>query len=138
MAAEVGDIDVLFNCAGFVHHGTILDCTPKDWDFSFSINVRSMYLVTRAFLPGMLKKGSVITSYSIHYTKLYDEIPVLGRAIEDRAVVHEARAVEQYVDVADLGCDAPDRLLVGGVQLARADPVAPFELTDGLGSYNFV
>jgi 2-keto-3-deoxy-L-fuconate dehydrogenase len=67
VAAEVGDIDVLFNCAGFVHHGTILDCTPKDWDFSFNINVRSMYLVTRAFMPGMLKngKGSIINMASV-------------------------------------------------------------------------
>ncbi|KPK05742.1 MAG: oxidoreductase [Betaproteobacteria bacterium SG8_39] len=67
VAAEVGDIDVLFNCAGFVHHGTILDCTPKDWDFSFNINVRSMYLVARAFLPGMLKKGggSIINMASV-------------------------------------------------------------------------
>jgi 2-keto-3-deoxy-L-fuconate dehydrogenase len=67
IAAEVGDIDVLFNCAGFVHHGTILDCTPKDWDFSFNINVRSMYLVTRAFLPGMLRKGngSIINMASV-------------------------------------------------------------------------
>src|SRR5687768_1240708 len=58
VAQEVGDIDVLFNCAGYVHHGTILDCTSKDWDFSFNLNVKSMYFVTRAFLPGMLKKGS--------------------------------------------------------------------------------
>ena len=67
VAAEVGDIDVLFNCAGYVHHGTILDCTPKDWDFSFNVNVRSMYLVTRAFLPGMLKKsrGSIINMASV-------------------------------------------------------------------------
>jgi len=67
VAADVGDIDVLFNCAGFVHHGTILDCTPQDWDFSFNINVRSMYLVTRAFLPGMLKKGagSIINMASV-------------------------------------------------------------------------
>jgi len=67
VAAEVGDIDVLFNCAGFVHHGTILDCTPKDWDFSFNINVRSMYLVTRAFMPGMLKngRGSIINMASV-------------------------------------------------------------------------
>jgi len=67
VAAEVGGVDVLFNCAGFVHHGTILDCTPKDWDFSFNINVRSMYLVTRAFLPGMLKKGggSIINMASV-------------------------------------------------------------------------
>jgi len=66
-AAEVGAIDVLFNCAGFVHHGTILDCTPQDWDFSFDVNVKSMYLVTRAFLPGMLKKGraSIINMSSI-------------------------------------------------------------------------
>jgi NAD(P)-dependent dehydrogenase (short-subunit alcohol dehydrogenase family) len=58
---------VLFNCAGFVHHGSILDCTPKDWDFSFNLNVKSMYLVTRAFLPGMLKKGggSIINMSSI-------------------------------------------------------------------------
>ena len=66
-ASDVGAIDVLFNCAGFVHHGSILDCTPKDWDFSFNLNVKSMYLVTRAFLPGMLKKGrgSIINMSSI-------------------------------------------------------------------------
>jgi len=66
-AGDVGAIDVLFNCAGYVHHGTILDCTPKDWDFSFNLNVKSMYLVTRAFLPGMLKKGrgSIINMSSI-------------------------------------------------------------------------
>jgi 2-keto-3-deoxy-L-fuconate dehydrogenase len=66
-AADVGAIDVLFNCAGFVHHGTILDCTPQDWDFSFDLNVKSMYLVTRAFLPGMLRKGggSIINMSSI-------------------------------------------------------------------------
>ncbi|MBC7802800.1 MAG: SDR family oxidoreductase [Candidatus Parcubacteria bacterium] len=67
LAAETGPIDVLFNCAGFVHHGTILDCSPRDWDFSFNLNVKSMYLVTRAFLPGMLKQGggSIINMSSI-------------------------------------------------------------------------
>ena len=67
VAAEVGDIDVLFNCAGIVHHGTILECTPKDWETAFNVNVRSMYLVTRAFLPGMLKKGrgSIINMASV-------------------------------------------------------------------------
>ena len=66
-AAEVGPVDVLFNCAGFVHHGTILECTPADWDFSFTLNVKSMYLVTRALLPGMLArgKGSIINMSSI-------------------------------------------------------------------------
>jgi len=61
-AAEVGTIDVLFNCAGHVHHGSILDCAEKDWDFSFDLNVKSMYRTCRAFLPVMLKagKGSII------------------------------------------------------------------------------
>ena len=64
---DVGDIDVLFNCAGIVHHGTILDCTPKDWEAAFNVNVKSMYLVSRAFLPGMLKKGrgSIINMASV-------------------------------------------------------------------------
>jgi 2-keto-3-deoxy-L-fuconate dehydrogenase len=57
LAAEVGPVDVLLNCAGYVHHGDLLACTPKDWDFSMNVNVRSMYLVARAFVPGMLAKG---------------------------------------------------------------------------------
>jgi 2-keto-3-deoxy-L-fuconate dehydrogenase len=66
-AGEVGEIDVLLNCAGIVHHGTILDCAPKDWDQSFAVNVKSMYLVTRAFIPGMLRKGrgSIINMASV-------------------------------------------------------------------------
>jgi len=67
VASDVGRIDILFNCAGFVHHGTILECAPGDWDFSFNLNVKSMYLVTRAFLPGMLAAGggSIINMSSI-------------------------------------------------------------------------
>src|SRR5271169_5282824 len=57
LAREVGPIDVLFNCAGFVHHGTALDCSDEDWDFSFDLNVKSMHRTIRAFLPGMLEKG---------------------------------------------------------------------------------
>lgn len=56
-AAEVGPIQVLFNCAGFVHNGTILDCEERDWDFSFDLNVKSMWRTLRAFLPGMLEAG---------------------------------------------------------------------------------
>ncbi|MBE0613657.1 MAG: SDR family oxidoreductase [Burkholderiales bacterium] len=67
LAAEVGAVDVLLNCAGYVHHGSVLDCEPADWDFSMNVNVRSMYLVSRAFLPGMLakKSGSIINMASI-------------------------------------------------------------------------
>ncbi|MGE5201778.1 MAG: SDR family oxidoreductase [Acidobacteriota bacterium] len=57
LAAELGAIDVLMNCAGFVHHGTVLDCTERDWDFTMTLNVKSMYFTIRAFLPAMLKRG---------------------------------------------------------------------------------
>ena len=57
LAAEFGTIDVLFNCAGYVHHGSILDCDEKAWEFSYNLNVTSMYRTIRAFLPGMLAHG---------------------------------------------------------------------------------
>jgi 2-keto-3-deoxy-L-fuconate dehydrogenase len=58
LAQETGPIDVLFNCAGFVHHGTVLDATDDQWQFAFNLNVRSMFWTIQAFLPGMLEKGS--------------------------------------------------------------------------------
>ncbi|XP_017515809.1 dehydrogenase/reductase SDR family member 6 isoform X2 [Manis javanica] len=66
-AKEVERLDVLFNVAGFVHHGTILDCEEKDWDFSMNLNVRSMYLMIKAFLPKMLaqKSGNIINMSSV-------------------------------------------------------------------------
>ena len=57
-AERTGTIDVLFNCAGFVHAGTILDSDESDWDCAFELNVKSMYRTIRAFLPGMLDTGS--------------------------------------------------------------------------------
>jgi 2-keto-3-deoxy-L-fuconate dehydrogenase len=59
---EFGALDVLVNCAGYVHQGTVLDCTDKDWDFSFDLNVKSMHHIIKTFLPGMLekKRGSII------------------------------------------------------------------------------
>ena len=56
-AKQVGKIDILLNAAGFVHHGTVLDCSDEDWDFSFDLNVKSMHRTIRAFLPGMLESG---------------------------------------------------------------------------------
>lgn len=66
-ATDLGALDVLFNCAGYVHHGSILECEESDWDFSFDLNVRSMYLVIRAFLPAMLESGggSIINVSSV-------------------------------------------------------------------------
>jgi 2-keto-3-deoxy-L-fuconate dehydrogenase len=57
LAKELGAIDVLFNCAGFVHHGTVLDCSEEDWAFTMNLNVRSMYLTIKSFLPAMLASG---------------------------------------------------------------------------------
>jgi NAD(P)-dependent dehydrogenase (short-subunit alcohol dehydrogenase family) len=67
VAREAGAIDVLFNCAGIVHHGSILECSEQDWDRSFDINIKSMYRVTRTLLPGMLErgKGSIINMASV-------------------------------------------------------------------------
>ena len=56
-AKEVGTADVLFNCAGFVHHGSLLDATDDQWQFGFNLNVRSMFWTIGAFLPAMLAKG---------------------------------------------------------------------------------
>lgn len=64
---DFGGTDILVNCAGFVHHGTVLDCTDADWDFSFDLNVTSMHRTIRAFLPAMLKKerGSIVNISSV-------------------------------------------------------------------------
>ena len=64
---DFGGADILVNCAGFVHHGTVLDCGDADWDFSFDLNVKSMHRTIRAFLPAMVKKGggSIINISSV-------------------------------------------------------------------------
>ncbi len=64
---EAGRLDVLFNCAGFVHTGSILDSTEEDWDFAFDLNAKAMYRLCKAVLPGMLEqgKGSIINMSSV-------------------------------------------------------------------------
>lgn len=67
LAKEVGAVDALLNIAGFVHHGSILDCEEKDWAFSFDLNVKSMYRMIRAFLPAMREAGggSIVNMASV-------------------------------------------------------------------------
>ena len=65
MAASSGPLDVLFNCAGMVHNGSVLECSDPDWDRSFDLNVKSMHRMIRAFLPGMLERARVTRSASI-------------------------------------------------------------------------
>jgi 2-keto-3-deoxy-L-fuconate dehydrogenase len=64
---RTGAIDVLFNCSGFVHHGTIMDATDKEWDFAFDLNCKAHYHMMKAYLPGMLEKGkgSIINMASV-------------------------------------------------------------------------
>ena len=67
LAKELGAVDALFNCAGFVHHGTVLECGEDAWDFSFNLNAKAMYRTIRAFLPAMLAAGgaSIINMASV-------------------------------------------------------------------------
>ena len=67
VAAEIGAVDILFNCAGFVAHGNILECTEKDWDFSFELNVKAMFRMVRAILPAMIANGggSIVNMASV-------------------------------------------------------------------------
>jgi len=62
LAAETGPVDILVNAAGFVHHGSVLECSDEEWDFSFDVNVKAMHRTVRAFVPGMLQKakGSIV------------------------------------------------------------------------------
>src|ERR1700723_3628762 len=63
VARDFGALDILVKCAGYVHQGTIFDCSDKDWDFSFDLNVKSMHRMIKAFLPAMLEKkksGSIV------------------------------------------------------------------------------
>jgi 2-keto-3-deoxy-L-fuconate dehydrogenase len=57
LAAEAGAVDILVNAAGFVAHGSVLDCSDEDWDFSFDVNIKSMHRTVKAFVPGMLERG---------------------------------------------------------------------------------
>jgi len=65
--SKIDKVDVLFNAVGYVHHGTIMECEEKDWDFSFNVNVKSMYLMIKQILPKMIKqnKGNIINMSSI-------------------------------------------------------------------------
>ncbi|MDQ2077223.1 SDR family oxidoreductase [Marinimicrobium sp. ABcell2] len=67
LSEDIGPVNVLFNCAGFVHNGTLLDCSEEDWEFSLDLNVTAIYRTMRAFLPGMIQRGggSIINMSSV-------------------------------------------------------------------------
>ncbi len=67
IADDLGAVDVLFNCAGYVHHGSILECTDEDWNLAFNLNVKAQYRLIKALLPAMLEAGggSIINMSSV-------------------------------------------------------------------------
>ena len=67
LAERLGPVDIVFNCAGFVHQGSVLEATEAEWDFAFDLNVRSMFRMIRSFVPGMIGKGggSIVNMASV-------------------------------------------------------------------------
>jgi NAD(P)-dependent dehydrogenase (short-subunit alcohol dehydrogenase family) len=92
--AALPPINGLFNCAGWVHHGALLDCSPADWDRSFNLNVRSMYMMTRAVLPGLIARGGGVILNMASVLGAHKAAPNrLAYASSKAAVVGFTRAV---------------------------------------------
>ena len=107
LAAELGPIDILFNCAGYVHAGTVLDCEDKDWDRSFDINVKAMYRLIRATLPGMLAKGggSIVNVASVA-SSLKGVTNRLAYSASKAAVIGLTKAVAADYVAKGIRCNA--------------------------------
>ncbi len=123
--------DILFNCAGFVHHGSVLDCSPQDWAFSFDLNVTSMYRTIRAAIPGMLARGrpaSIVNMASVA-SSLRGVPNRFAYGATKAAVIGLSKAVAQDFIAQGIRCNA---ICPGTVQspsldariAAAADPVA--------------
>ncbi len=107
LAADVGAVDILFNCAGVVHNGTVLEASEADWDFAFDLNAKAQFRMIRAFLPGMLANGggSIINMSSVAGPK---KGPV-NRAVysaSKAAVVGLTRAVAADYVTRGIRCNA--------------------------------
>jgi 2-keto-3-deoxy-L-fuconate dehydrogenase len=106
MVSSIASIDVLFNCAGFVHAGTALDATDDQWDFAFDLNVRSQFWTIQAALPGMLaaKKGSIINMASVVSIKGLPNRFVYGAS--KAAVIGLTKAVAADFVMQGIRCNA--------------------------------
>ncbi|XP_070359493.1 uncharacterized protein [Equus asinus] len=99
-ANEIERVDILFNVAGFVHHGTILDCEEKDWDFSMNLNVRSMYLMIKAFLPKMLTNLAILSTCPLWLPASKVSLFSSGGCDEHTHNLHKLRVLE--TSIADM------------------------------------
>ncbi len=129
LVERIGAVDVLFNCAGYVHQGTILDCAIKDWDFSFALNVRSMFVMTKAMLPKMIAAGGGTILNMASVVGASKAAPNrLAYAASKAAVVGFTRAlaidhVKQNIRVNCICPGTVDTPSLGDRILAFADPV---------------
>jgi 2-keto-3-deoxy-L-fuconate dehydrogenase len=107
VAKEIGSLDVLFNCAGFVHQGSVFECTEEDWNFSLDVNVSSMYRTCRAFLPGMLArgKGSIINMSSI-VSSLKGAPNRFAYAVTKAAVIGLTKSIAADIVTEGIRCNA--------------------------------
>jgi NAD(P)-dependent dehydrogenase (short-subunit alcohol dehydrogenase family) len=128
---QTGAVDILFNCAGYVHQGTILECTVKDWDFSFDLNVRSMFVLTKAMLPKMIAAGGGVILNMASVLGAHKAAPNrLAYAASKAAVAGFTRAlaVDHVRQGIRVNCICPgtvDTPSLGDRINAFADPVQP-------------
>jgi len=126
---DVGAVDILFNCAGYVHQGTILDCSLQDWDFSFDLNVRSMFVLTKAMLPKMIAAGGGVILNMASVLGAHKAAPNrLAYAASKAAVAGFTRAlaVDHVKQNIRVNCVCPgtvDTPSLGDRIAAFADPV---------------
>ena len=126
---QLGAVDILFNCAGTVHQGTILDCSIADWDFSFDLNVRSMFVLTKAMLPQMVAAGGGVILNMASVLGAHKAAPNrLAYAASKAAVVGFTRAlaIDHVKQGIRVNCVCPgtvDTPSLGDRIQAFADPV---------------
>lgn len=107
LVADLGRVDILFNCAGYVHQGTILDCEEKDWAFSFDLNVSSMYRTCKAVLPGMIEASSgVIVNMSSVVSSIKGAPKRFAYGTTKAAVVGLSKAIAADYVAKGIRCNA--------------------------------
>lgn len=107
LAREIGSVDVLFNCAGVVHAGSILECSEADWDFAFDLNAKAQYRMIRTFLPGMLTSGggSVVNMSSV-LSSVTGTLNRFAYTASKAAVVGITKAVASEFVTQGIRCNA--------------------------------
>ena len=127
MAGRAGKTDILLNAAGFVHNGTVLDCSDEDWDFSFDLNVKSMHRTIRAFLPGMLEngKGTIVNiSSAAGVVKAAPNRYVYGATKAAVAALTKSVAVDFITKGIRCNCICPSTIETPSM-LQRAEAAGP-------------